>query len=696
MDSLNSLLEEVSTRINTTREQLEREKLFAKEAEIRFKKNLTAFEKYYPNIFKAIQEFKTDKPLPIFVTSSGHGDIVDEETGLGIYGDDPIATTKRQVDEHLNKPPVNHIDFSGYAEISGLDDRLHMRSIKKLGEVVVKSGKSQKLNHLTDTFPTGVIFGVGLGYHIKELTERVSFNYLFIIEPSFQNFFLSLYCMNWVEVIDKVDSEGGNLFFHIGVTYEDFIDDLLNISKSVGAMCLTKCFCYRHLPTQKNTDLIKMLFKRIYEIHGGYGFYNDSTTSIAHTIKNLERGVSLLKNKPTLPSRYLSKPVYIVGNGPSLDESIDFIRQTRSNAIIVAAGTALQTLIGYGIEPDFHVLIERPRATYDVLLKTLPKETYKSISLLTMSLIYPDTLDLYEWTGIACKGVDAGGELLALATLVEKNKSVAYPKYSNPTVSNTALSFMITMGFKQLYLFGIDNGYFENGKHHASNSVYDKGALKDFIPQEAKIKLPGNLGGNVWATNLLAISCFQMSRLLKHEIANQVECYNVGEGAFIDGALPLKNEHVLPEFGSIDKSKVIDSIKSSQFFECQIQDFSKYINLGKFEEICEHLIGLALIQPRTRKEALETLQKQSRYLYSLRGTVLSPLFYVLEGELLYFHCPLITLLFSSNDEKEGIKHYGRANQVWLEFLREARDNFKSDWMKNCEVSLELSKRINAK
>lgn len=693
MDSLNNLLETTFKKLDATKEQIERERKFAYEAESRFKQNLSAFKEYYPNIYNAIIEFEVEGDLPIFVTSSGEGNILDQETGVAIYGDNPKKQAAEQVTANLNKPQINHIDFRSYANASELDDRLHIQSIKQLGEVVKAAGEPEPLKRIEGSFPTAIIFGVGLGYHIEELFERVNFNYTFIIEPSFQNFFLSLYCCDWKSVIERVEENSGSLFFHVGISYDRFVDDLINIGKSVGVCCLTKCFYYRHLPTPRNNELINALFNRIYEIHGGYGFYNDSTTSIAHTVKNTASNANLMYRERQISSSYLDKPVYIVGNGPSLDESIDFIKETQSDAIIVAAGTALQTLLQYDITPDFHVLIERPRISYDVLIETLPESALKDINLLTMGLIYPDVLPMYKWSGLACKANDAGGDLLALSVWSETNKSVNYPLFCNPMVSNTALSFMVMMGFKQLYLFGVDNGYSEGGRHHASNSVYDKGSLKDFIPPTAKRKLKGNLEGNVWATDLLATSNFQMERLLNHDLAKNIDCYNVGEGAYIKGAKPLKPELLLPDFGSLDKSQVIQEIKEKQFFNCSITNFETYLSLDKYEEICEHLIELSSEHQISRENALDCLLRQIRYLYSFKGTVLSHLFYVLEGEMLYFHCPMLSLLYYSDDEDKCLDHFNKARELWVGFLVRAKEEFKSDWLTKCGLSLEKHRMI---
>ncbi|RUO79825.1 septum formation inhibitor Maf [Idiomarina tyrosinivorans] len=685
MASVGSSLNEAMQKLQSAQSQLEREQVFAQHAQQRFQQNVEAFEKYYPNIAKAITEFQTDDALPLFVTQSGHGNIMDGETGIAIYNDDPVKQSQQQVDTQLSKPSITHIHFAGYAHDDASDTRLHAIAINKLGHIVKDLGYPTPVTDIGERFPTAVIFGIGLGYHLPELLDRVQFDYIFLLEPSFQNFYLSLFCIDWASLIKKVDDAGGCFFFHLGVSYKDFMDDLWNISKNIGAFCLTKCFCYQHLPTPQTNRVIKEFRERLFEIHGGYGFYNDATTALAHTVLNAKRGMNLLKFGTEKNNPYADVPVYIVGNGPSLDEAKDFIRDTQQQAIIIAAGTALQTLLKNDIQPDFHVLIERPKNTYDVLVATLPLEAYKSLNLLTMNLIYPDVVDLYGWVGMGGKGVDAAGDLLNYVMLSEVGQSLRFPMACNPLVSNTALSYAVSLGFKKVYLFGVDNGYTLDGKHHSEDSDYYKGKLASHKNPAAKHRLAGNLDEDVMATDFLAISCRQMGRLLEFPEARGVECYNVGPGARIAHALPLRAEHVLPEFVDINKENVVEFIKQEQFQSFQFDNFEPYMQFELFEEICDHLVSIGSESITTRAEALDNLRRQARYLYSFRGTKLSHLFYVLDGEMLYFHCPMMSILYAHQDEDRCLQAFQKAMSEWLNFVKTAKTDLRTSWLEKCTM-----------
>jgi len=77
-----------------------------------------------------------------------------------------------------------------------------------------------------------------------------------------------------------------------------------------------------------------------------------------------------------------------------LDEAIDVLKENQRNVIIFAAGTAINTLLNIGVVPDFHVLVERPKVTYDVLKDTLTNDQTKNLNLLAVDVMYPEVLGL--------------------------------------------------------------------------------------------------------------------------------------------------------------------------------------------------------------------------------------------------------------------------------------------------------------
>src|SRR5690606_10036454 len=85
-----------------------------------------------------------------------------------------------------------------------------------------------------------------------------------------------------------------------------------------------------------------------------------------HTYGNFTDGAGVLRQGFGLQRHAFQQlPVFIVGNGPSLDQCFDYLHQYKDQVVIISCGTALKALHKHGIKPDFHAELEQNRATYE-------------------------------------------------------------------------------------------------------------------------------------------------------------------------------------------------------------------------------------------------------------------------------------------------------------------------------------------
>ena len=129
-------------------------------------------------------------------------------------------------------------------------------------------------------------------------------------------------------------------------------------------------------------------------------YFDNAKYGIAHTRWALTHSVPFLleKSKRNIPTYLLDVPVFIVGNGPSLDYLIEVLREEKERVVIVSCGTALQALYQNGITPDYHAEIETNRSTFDWLTRINDKSYLKKIK-------GRETLKwkLYVLSGCQCK-----------------------------------------------------------------------------------------------------------------------------------------------------------------------------------------------------------------------------------------------------------------------------------------------------
>lgn len=685
MTELEQLLQQAEATFQSLMDKNERERKFALTSRQLFAKNIQAFEKYYPDVAKTIKEYTPDADFEILVTPTGHGNFVPKAVGIPIYSDDPIQQTRLQLEKNTAKGYYSLTQY-GFG-VSTEDMRIHSRYMARLDNEIkaLRDQKPEPLDALPTHFPTAMLFGVGLGYIVSQLLEKHSFDYIFITEPDLEIFYASLFCTDWASIIEQVDKAGNTLFLQIGLDISEFFAAVYQISMDIGAYSLIRAYCYQHYPSVKVNEQIAEFFNRYYEIQAGYGFYNDAITGLSHCLMNYKSKASFF----TLPSerKHIEMPVAVVGNGPSLDEAAEVLREIQNDVIIFAAGTALGSLARHGIKADFHVLVERPKSTYDVLLDSFDPSYYADLNLLAVDVMYPDVIDMYKWAGLALKGPEASTVFTQILLFEDERKFIPSLPFSGPLVANTAMSYAMSMGFREIYMFGVDNGYL-NGKTHSSNSIYNNNEnYNKIIDKGAVYPLKGNLTQDVMATNLLKLAHKFMESLIKMDKKSFI--YNVGEGAFIQGALPVKEEDIFISKSSQHKADVIAQVKQQFFNKHNFNVTPEKLAFDQFDELCDHLNAIASEPFTTRQQASDLLKRQARIVYAYRGSRYMHLYHIIKGSLLYFHSPMLTVLYQYQDEELSLQTFARLLQIWREYVDAMKLDYRQSWNKKCDWGMDM-------
>ncbi len=246
------------------------------------------------------------------------------------------------------------------------------------------------------------------------------------------------------------------------------------------------------------------------------------------------------------------------------------------------------------------------------------------------------------------------------------------------------------MGFKDIYLIGVNNGAVEHSTH-SKYSIYNDKDLKYKTPMSkgATYKLEGNLEVDVMATSLLSISKNMMDKLLSAVVKNSKQfVYNVGHGAKIKGAYPLTENDVFVAKRSINKAVIVDQIKSDFFAHDVIHIDESCLEFELFDDICDHLISISKEPFENRQQASDLLKRQSRYLYAFKQSKYMHLFHMLKGSMLYYHSPMITMLYNYEDDEETLNAFRKALELWNNYINEIKIDYRVSWNKKCETGLD--------
>ncbi len=393
--------------------------------------------------------------------------------------------------------------------------------------------KANRLSH-TDRFyfdknflPTTIIYGLMAGKHIDLLVENYEFQSLLIYEPNIEFFAISLYFMDLEKIYKKL---GERFFIQIGGNLSEEI-----IQKFLNERVVTSSFLQLELTTYYH-PIIENAKKKFDEFRNtklrGWGTYEDEMIGIKNHKRNINK-YPILKY-----SKNLNIPFCIVANGKSLEKNIEFIKKNKNSMIIVSVGTALKPLLKAGIESDFHIEQERIELLIEALREILPQ--YNGI-FIGANVVNPKVFEM------------AKNPYMYIREGFTFERFYPRPLiFSSPLVGNTGVSFAANFT-KEIYLCGMDLGFRLGEKKHSKNSFYDN---EEDIQTEG-IKIKGNFSNDIYTDSLLLSSKQMLEKLIK---IKNLTVYNLSDGAFIEGTIPIKDKSLLQ---NINKEKIKEEILSS-------------------------------------------------------------------------------------------------------------------------------------
>jgi hypothetical protein len=668
---------------------------FAIEANERFHLNMLTFKQSHPNIYQMFQSYQPGEKYQLMLNDNGTTNIIDYDTGSPLYSDDPIIQSFLLVQRALLNPQLHHKDLSYASEIRNDANFIHLDLVKSLGKIIDTAKEKLPVNNTVDNnIPSQIIFGVGLGYHLFPLLNSTIPLYISILEPNKDYFFASLFAFDWHQYIEMIKNNGSYLYIGIDDCEEDMYQNLHNDIVENQTLGRFSPFFFTHYPSKNIAKLVEKTRNNIHQLQIGFGFFDDALMSVSHTLGVINKSPAMINHSSNFNKSFANYPVFIVANGPSIDQDLQKIKQLQNHAIIVSCNSATTALLANDITPDFHVALERTKSTADFLSAHISEQDRKKINLLVLNVMYPDTLDLFDWTGIALKPEEPGTLIYQLAQ-ANKGNATSVLEYCNPLVGNTALSFIINLGFNNIYLFGMDNGYIDKSHHHSKSSYYyDDSGDEVYKPIDIgdEFSAEGNFGEMIKTDPFLFCGNQQMQLLLNKYLLSEFDCHNCSDGLKIIGTTPLKSEKIKLPATQVSKSTIIDKIKKNNFSQIdKTLNIESYLDFDFFEEICLQLVKILNKTVNNRSDGLLIINEYSNYLDNFKNNLrYKHLFSLLKGETLYINSLLISLLFRHGDDESIIPYFEEALKYWREFLQQAPKEYRTKWNvhSNCGFDYE--------
>ncbi len=345
-----------------------------------------------------------------------------------------------------------------------------------------------------------IVYGLGLGYHLLQLAKQYP-SYKFVIyEPDPQVLLAAMQVIDLDELFSKMKIE---LFF-IG-------DDKTQRHQAF--------FLFAKL-AKGDTAILSLPFYDKLDAAKKLEFFEDAKNAILHydmsaktaayygnqIYQNKMYNLSHLINTPSImgmKDKLKGRKAVVVGAGPSLEKDIDYLRRLKDHAIIIAAGSAIQSLKHFGITPHLVVSLDYSEANDrafnhldidDVPLLYSPQLKYTILnnkSKLMFFLVKNDYTSIYH---LACEE----GEPFFSTT---------------PSVTGPTIEAAIYMGCDEIIFTGQDFSY-PDEQMYATGAIHVEKEEREGVIKEAQQETENVRGGMNRTNHMMQVTLGEIEKLL--------------------------------------------------------------------------------------------------------------------------------------------------------------------------------------
>lgn len=213
---------------------------------------------------------------------------------------------------------------------------------------------------------------------------------------------------------------------------------------------------------------------------------------LENAIRNLP---NLIDSTPlsALRNGFGDTPAAVVAAGPTLTQSLDLLRELRDRMLIIAVGTAYRPLRAAGIDPHLTILVDG---------SVLIARQFEDVStdagwLVVPPQIHPTVIERFRGRLVSWQS----GALPEFRDwLTGPGASAGDILGTGGTVTYSAIDAAHYLGCPEIYTFGLDLAFQDDGQTHAGNSMY----TERLASRAGLIPVPGNVRPQVWTVSQFA------------------------------------------------------------------------------------------------------------------------------------------------------------------------------------------------
>ncbi len=484
----------------------------------RFQANIKQIARVDASLARILENVRPGSRL---VIDDQGGFNVDLGGGQYFYPQDSRTAAEQQVSQYLQEPLRFQLAPGDVLEDCIELNRLYRDLRQGLAETPMA----------TSPGPFGgfvVVFGIGLGQHVRLLAERLRFKTMILIEPHDELLVHSLHSMDWQSLIKDLARDGREVKFVRG---DNAFVQVIKIIRGANYPLLDGSYFFIHYQAPEITALAQQLLNQCRAMSMASGWIEDQLTMMRNNMANYARPGFWLQEHQIGSTRKI--PAFVIGAGPSLDSQIETIRRCRESVILITASSALKVMLDHGITPDIHCELENGAGLGLVAEDLASRFDLSGVTLYATPTVDPRIAPNFKQVVYFYRGHVSSTVLYA--------DGAEATSFAEPTSGNTAVYCALSLGFRDIYLFGLDFGARDTQQHHSKHSVYftyqDESELATYTPYEFNIPVPGNFGGQVMTGWMLDWGRTSVTNAIKG--VDGVRVMNCSDGAQIQLTRPM-------------------------------------------------------------------------------------------------------------------------------------------------------------
>ncbi|MDR2901145.1 MAG: DUF115 domain-containing protein [Treponema sp.] len=322
---------------------------------------------------------------------------------------------------------------------------------------------------LQDTNPA-LVLGIGLGYILEALIKNYPEKPIIIAEKHFSLFRKALETRDFATILSRP-----NIIWFIGGEARGII----------GALEILGGYP-EIIPNRNLMQIDSAWYEEIEACVKAWSNKDEINNATLRRfgkrwVRNLGTNIEAIRDIPGI--KYLEGaaadfPVFLAAAGPSLDETIPYLKEIAARCIIVAVDTSLRFLLAHGIDPDFVVMVDPQYWNARHLDRCLATKS----CLIAESAVYPGVLRHSFRRAFLCSS------LFPLGRFIEDRMDPKGVLGAGGSVATSAWDFARILGTKDIWISGLDLA-FPGLKTHFKGALFEERALAEstrYVPAETK------------------------------------------------------------------------------------------------------------------------------------------------------------------------------------------------------------------